>query len=138
MKKVFTVGVFDYFHFGHLRLFKRAKAFGDYLIVAVQDGDYIKKYKPEAEILYSTEQRIEMISELKTIDEVVIYYDVDEIVKHVDFNIFVVGSDQGHAGFMRAVEWCQANGREVVRLDRTKGISSSDIKKDFVKEKGRG
>lgn len=37
MKKVLTVGVFDYFHLGHLRLFKQAREYGDYLIVAVQE-----------------------------------------------------------------------------------------------------
>lgn len=46
MKKVITFGVYDYFHLGHLRLFENAKALGDYLVVAVQDEDYILKYKP--------------------------------------------------------------------------------------------
>ena len=48
MSKILTFGVYDYFHLGHLRLFKQCKNYGDYLIVAVQDGDYIKKYKPDA------------------------------------------------------------------------------------------
>lgn len=39
MKKVVTFGVYDYFHLGHLRLFKNARELGDYLIVAVQDGN---------------------------------------------------------------------------------------------------
>lgn len=43
MIKVLTVGVFDYFHYGHYKLFENAKKLGDYLIVAVQDGDYILK-----------------------------------------------------------------------------------------------
>lgn len=129
MKKVLTVGVFDYFHYGHLKLFMNAKNLGDYLIVAIQDGDYILKYKPEAKVLYSTEQRIELVDALKCVDETVVYYDVDEIVKSVDFDVFAIGGDQTHAGFMRAVEWCKQNGKEVIRLPRTPGISSSDIKK---------
>ena len=47
MKKVITFGVFDYFHLGHLRLFKQAKEYGDYLVVAVQDGECTKMYKPD-------------------------------------------------------------------------------------------
>lgn len=133
MKKVLTVGVFDYFHYGHLKLFKRAKKHGDYLIVAVQDGDYIKKYKPEADVLYSTTQRVELLNELKTIDEVVLYYDVDLIVKEIDFDVFVVGGDQKHKGFRDAIDWCELNGKEVVRLERTKGISSSSIKNNYLK-----
>ena len=130
MKKVLTVGVYDYFHLGHLRLFERAKKLGDYLIVAVQDGDFILKYKPDAKILYTTQQRIDMVSALRVVDEVVIYENVDEIVQKVDFDVFAVGGDQNHAGFQKAVAWCEANGKEVVRLERTPNICSSDIKKE--------
>lgn len=129
--KVLTVGVFDFFHYGHYKLFENAKKCGDYLIVAVQDGDYILKYKPDANVLYTTEQRLELVGALRSVDEVVVYYDVDQIVKEVDFDIFAVGGDQNHAGFMRAIEWCKEHGKEVVRLPRTQGISSSDIKKNL-------
>ncbi|MDO4869046.1 MAG: adenylyltransferase/cytidyltransferase family protein [Bacillota bacterium] len=128
MKKVFTVGVYDYFHLGHLRLFKRAKALGDYLIVAVQEGDFILKFKPEANVLYSTEERIELVEAIKYVDEVVTYEAIDEDIKKHDFDVFAIGGDQNHEGFQRAVKWCEENGREVVRLTRTEGISSTDIK----------
>jgi len=48
MKTVFTVGVFDLLHVGHILLFKHAKELGNRLVVAVQNGDVILKYKPEA------------------------------------------------------------------------------------------
>ena len=125
MKKVITVGVFDYFHLGHLRLFENAKKLGDYLIVAVQDGDCILKTKPNANILYSTEQRVDLVKALRVVDEVVIYQDVDTILPKVDFDVFAIGEDQTHAGFQRAVEWCRENGKEVVVIPRTEGISST-------------
>jgi cytidyltransferase-like protein len=128
MKKVITVGVFDYFHLGHLRLFENARKLGDYLIVAVQDGDCILKTKPDAQVLYSTEQRLELVKALRVVDEVIIYRDVDKTLPTVDFDVFAVGADQTHPGFQRAVEWCRAHGKEVVRLARTPGICSSDIK----------
>ena len=128
MKKVIPVGVFDYFHLGHLRLFENAKRLGDYLIVAVQDGDCILKTKPNAKILYSTEQRIGIVKALRMVDEVIIYEDVDKTIPQVDFDIFAVGGDQTHEGFQRAIKWCEENGKEVVRLSRTAGISSSQIK----------
>ena len=133
MKKVFTVGVFDYFHIGHLRLFENAKKYGDYLIVAVQDGDFILKYKPEANILYSTQQRIELVQALKIVDEVVVYKNVDDIIKQIDFDVWAIGGDQTHAGFQRALDWCRDNGKTVVRLPRTQGISSSQIKNELEK-----
>ena len=73
MTKILTFGVYDYFHLGHLRLFKQCKEHADYLIVAVQNGDYILKYKPEAKILYSTEERVEILNSIKEIDEVIVY-----------------------------------------------------------------
>lgn len=133
MKKVVTFGVFDYFHLGHLKLFENAKRLGDYLIVAVQDGDCILKTKPNANIFYTTEQRIELVSALKAVDEVVIYQDVDKSIRDIDFDVFAIGGDQVHEGFQRAVKWCEDNGKQVVRLKRTPGICSSEIKKELSK-----
>ena len=69
MSKILTFGVYDYFHLGHLRLFKQCKAYADYLIVAVQDGNYIKKFKPDAKVLYTTEERVEMLEALRIVDK---------------------------------------------------------------------
>lgn len=135
MKKVLTFGVFDYFHLGHLRLFENAKKLGDYLIVAVQDGEFILKYKPTAKIFYTTDQRIELINSLKVVDKVITYENVDETIKKVDFDVFAIGGDQMHEGFQRAIEWCEENGKEVVSLPRTPGICSSNIKNELEKGK---
>lgn len=112
-----------------MRLFEKAKKYGDYLIVAVQDGEFILKYKPTAKILYSTQERIDLVGALKVVDEVVIYENVDEIVRNISFDVFAVGGDQNHQGFLRAMQWCKENGKEVVKLPRTPGICSSEIKK---------
>ena len=65
MIRVLTFGVYDLLHIGHIQLFKNAKQLGDELIVAVQDGDYIKKYKPSAEMVFSTEERLFMGESIK-------------------------------------------------------------------------
>ena len=130
MTKIITFGVFDYFHLGHLRLFKQCKEHGDYLIVAVQDGDYILKFKPDAKIMYSTEERIEMISALKIVDEVITYDSISpEFLSAIDFDILALGEDHTAERFQMAAEWCIDNGKQVARLKRTQGICSSDIKK---------
>ena len=128
MKKVLTFGVYDMLHIGHMLLFKRAKALGDYLIVAVQDGDCILKYKPGTEMVYSTDERLYMVSTIRYVDEVVTYRDVDVDIKDIDFDVFAVGEDQKHAGFQRAIQWCRDNGKEVVVLTRTEGISSTMLR----------
>lgn len=128
MKKVFTVGVYDLLHIGHINLFKNARALGDELTVAVQTDECILKYKPEAKMVNSTEKRLFMVSSIRYVDHVVTYDDVDEIVKLVDFDIFAKGPDQIHAGFQRATEWCKAHGKEVVVIPRTEGISSTMLR----------
>ena len=128
MKKVFTVGVYDLIHIGHVNLFRRARELGDKLIVAVQSSDVVFKYKPKSKLVYSTEERMYMVKAIRYVDEVVSYEGVDEIVKHVDFDVFVTGPDQTHEGFQKAIYWCKEHGKEVVVLPRTEGISSSWLK----------
>lgn len=135
MKKILTFGVFDYFHIGHLRLFKQCKEFADHLIVAVQDGDYILKYKPGTNILYSTEERVEILSSLKIVDEVVIYDSVSpETLEKIDFDILALGEDHKGERFDAVTKWCNEHGKSVVRLKRTPGICSSDIKQNIYKK----
>lgn len=129
MNKILTFGVYDYFHIGHLRLFEQCKKYGDYLIVAVQNGDYILKFKPDARILYSTQERVDMISALRVVDEVVVYETVGvEALERIDFDILALGEDHIGGRFDDVVDWCNYHNKRVVRLKRTPGICSSDIK----------
>lgn len=134
MKKVLTFGVYDMLHIGHILLFKRAKELGDWLTVAVQDGDFIQKYKPGTEMVYSTEERLYMVSTIRYVDEVVTYRDVDLDIQQLDFDVFAVGQDQRHPGFQRAMQWCRDHGKEVVIIPRTEGISSTMLR-DYSKTK---
>lgn len=110
MMKIFLVGVFDLFHYGHLRLFQQAKkntAADAFLTVAVQRDSAILKYKPEARIVYNENIRREMVAAIRDVDATVFYTDVDKAVEENDFDIFCIGEDQSHAGFRRAAEWCE-------------------------------
>lgn len=133
-KTILTVGVYDMLHIGHILLFKRAKELGDKLIVAVQDGDVILKYKPGTKMVYTTEERMYMVSTIKYVDEVVVYRDVDTDIQHINFDVFAKGPDQVHEGFQRAVEWCKVNGKDVVVIPRTEGISST-LLREYSKTK---
>ena len=134
MSKVLTFGVYDMLHIGHILLFKHAKEMGDELIVAVQDGDCILKYKPGTKMVYTTEERLYMVSTIRYVDQVVTYEDVDKDIQHIDFDIFVKGPDQSHAGFQRAVEWCKTHGKQVIVIPRTEGISST-LLREYSKER---
>lgn len=118
-------------HIGHILLFKHAKELFHEdcrLIVAVQDGDYILKYKPNTKMVYTTEERLFMVSTIKYVDEVVVYKDVDKDITQIDFDVFAKGPDQNHAGFQRAIEWCKNNRKHVVEIPRTEGISSTMLR----------
>ena len=94
MKKIFTFGVFDYFHLGHLRLFKQAREHGDYLTVAVQDDECVKIYKPVQKLLYTTEERVELVQAIRFVDSVVIYQhmNAETIVIKILVNIALIDS----------------------------------------------
>ena len=136
MKRILTVGVFDLLHWGHFELFRRCKELagdGGELVVAVQEDTFVTKYKPQAKLVCDWDRRVRMIRALRYVDAVVPYGDVDESIKKLDFTTFVVGPDQCHAGFQRAMQWCRDNGREVVVLERTQGISSSQLRAGGLK-----
>ena len=134
MTKILTFGVYDYFHIGHLRLFKQCKEHADYLIVAVQDGDYILKFKPDARVLYSTEERVEILEGLRVVDEVVVYDTVGvSALEKIDFDILALGEDHKGGRFDEVENWCNEHGKKVVRLKRTPGICSSEIKNTLSK-----
>ena len=130
MKTVVTFGVYDLLHWGHFELFRRCKEYageGGKLIVAIQSDEWVTKFK-DVNLTYTWDQRAKMIASLRYVDEVVPYTAVDETIKTLEFDTFICGPDQAHAGFQRAKEWCVENGREVFVMPRTEGISSSQIR----------
>lgn len=127
--RILTFGVFDYFHLGHLRLFKQCKQLAECLIVAVQNGDYIKKYKPEANVLYTTEERVEILESIREVNEVCVYDECNiKTLSNINFDILALGEDHIGDRFDEMEQWCQNNGKSVVRLKRTQGISSTKLK----------
>jgi cytidyltransferase-like protein len=124
-KKVISVGVFDFFHLGHLNVLEAARSCGDYLIVGVHDDKLNTK---GVDFLYSLEERMRFVKSLACVDEVVPYERVDLLVKNTNFDVFAHGPDQNHQYFQEAFEWCGANQKEVVTLERTDGISSTKLR----------
>jgi len=124
MTKVITYGTYDLLHYGHIRLLERAKALGDYLIVGVT-ADGFDQARGKINVQQSLMERIEAVKSTGLADEIVVEeYEGQKIddIKRYDVDIFTVGSDwKGHFDYLS--EFCK-----VVYLDRTEGISSSEIR----------
>ncbi len=127
MKKVITYGTYDLFHYGHQRLLERAKDLGDYLIVGVTADDFDKQ-RGKINVKQSLMERIESVRATGLADEIIIEeYEGQKIddIKRYGVDIFTVGSDWvGHFDYLN--EYC-----DVVYLERTEGVSSSDIRSKY-------
>jgi len=124
--RVITYGTYDLLHWGHIRLLKRAKAQGDYLIVALSSDEFNEKKGKRA--YHSYEERRMMLEAIRYVDLVIPEDSWDQKgddVKKYQVDKFVIGDDwEGKFDFLK--EDC-----EVIYLPRTEGISTTKIKKDL-------
>lgn len=123
MKRVITYGTFDVLHFGHVNLLRRAKALGDYLIVALSSDEFnlIKNKKS----YYTYEQRKSIIEACRYVDLVIPednWEQKTDDIKKYQIDVFVMGDDwKGKFDFLK--DCC-----EVVYLPRTPDVSSTMTK----------
>lgn len=128
MKRILTYGTYDLLHYGHIRLLKRAKELGDYLIVAVSTDEFnaIKGKKS----YHDYETRKKMVESIRYVDLVIPENTWEQKVQDIiDYKIDVVvmGNDWiGSDKFDYLKQYC-----EVIYLDRTEGISTTKIKEDL-------
>ena len=127
MNKVITYGTFDLFHFGHLELLRRAKGLGNFLVVAVSTDEFnIKKGK---KCIYPFKHRIKIVEAIKYVDKVIPENNWeqkrDDILSN-NIQIFTIGDDW-KGEFDELENIC-----DIIYIDRTRGISTSDLKDNLV------
>lgn len=126
MTKVITYGTFDLLHYGHTNLLKRAKDLGDYLIVGVTAEAY-DMARGKINVKQSLSERIENVRETGLADEIIVEeYEGQKIddIRRYGADIFAIGSDwKGKFDYLS--DYCK-----VVYLDRTKGISSTELRSE--------
>ena len=129
MKRVITYGTFDLFHEGHVRILRRAKALGDYLVVAISSDEF-NQLKGKKSVM-SYEQRKEVVEAIRYVDLVIPEHDWEQKINDVqkyDIDVFVMGDDwTGKFDFLK--DYC-----EVVYLPRTENISTTMIKEKLNKK----
>ena len=128
MKRILTYGTFDLLHYGHIRLLKRAKALGDYLIVALSTDEFNELKGKKAYHNYETRKL--MLEAIRYVDLVIPEENWEQKindVKEYKADVVVMGSDwAGSDRFNYLTDYC-----EVVYLDRTEGISTTKIKEEL-------
>ena len=126
MTRVITYGTFDLFHDGHRRLLERAKTLGDDLIVGVTTDNYDDS-RGKLNVQQSLMQRIRNVQDSGLADEIIIEeYEGQKVqdIQKYKVDIFAIGSDWlGKFDYLN--DYC-----DVVYLDRTKGVSSTQLRNE--------
>ncbi|WP_407320615.1 glycerol-3-phosphate cytidylyltransferase [Isoptericola halotolerans] len=123
MKRVITYGTYDLLHYGHIELLRRARALGDYLIVALSTDEFNAGKGKKS--YFSFEDRRRMLEAIRHVDLVIpenTWEQKAEDIKLYHVDTFVIGDDWA-GKFDELKEHC-----EVVYLERTPEISTTQIK----------
>ncbi len=128
MKRVITYGTFDLLHYGHINLLRRARALGDYLIVALST-DTFNRVEKNKKCYFSYEERKLLLEAIRYVDLVIPEENweqkrTDVHLYHVD--TFVMGDD-----WTGKFDFLKEEGCDVVYLPRTPEISTTQIKQDL-------
>jgi glycerol-3-phosphate cytidylyltransferase len=132
VKRVLTYGTYDLLHYGHVRLLKRARALGDYLVVGLSTDDFNEGKGKQA--FHDYETRKEMLESIRFVDLVIpesCWEQKLEDVKKYHIDVVVMGDDwSGSERFEYLKDHC-----ELVFLSRTDGVSTTEIKENLGGEK---
>ena len=127
-KLVFTNGVFDILHVGHVRYLEQARTLGDVLLVAINSDAAVRELKGEGRPLMNQDERAEILAALRTVDYVTIFDDISprSLIARLLPDVLVKGGDYA-LDEIHGREEVEAAGGRVVSLPFVKGASSSRI-----------
>ncbi len=125
---VFTNGVFDILHPGHIRYLRQARALGDVLVVGLNGDASVRRNKGPERPINSQDERAEILAALEPVDAVVIFNEdtPDQIIKAVQPDVLVKGADWAEDAIVGR-DTVEARGGRVVRVPVEQGFSTSAI-----------
>ena len=128
LKLVFTNGVFDILHVGHVRYLEQGRVLGDKLLVAINSDASARKLKGEGRPLINQDERAEILAALRTVDYVAIFDDISprSLIACLSPDVLVKGGDYA-LDEIHGREEVEAAGGRVVSLPFVEGVSSSGI-----------
>ena len=127
-KVVFTNGVFDLIHFGHVDYLSKAKSLGDILIVGLNSDDSVKRIKGDKRPILKQEERAFILSNLKPVDYVVLFDDdtPEKLISEIIPDILVKGADWAVEKIV-GKEIVEKNGGKVMNIEFVNDQSTSKI-----------
>jgi rfaE bifunctional protein nucleotidyltransferase chain/domain len=125
---VFTNGVFDLLHPGHVRYLRRARALGDALVVGVNTDRSVRAIKGETRPVTPEGERAEILAALACVDVVVLFDEETpyELIRRVQPDVLVKGADWSEAS-MIGRDIVEARGGRVIRIPFETGYSTTSI-----------
>ncbi len=125
---VFTNGVFDLLHVGHVRYLASARAQGDVLVVAINSDQTVSKLKGEGRPVISESERAEILAALRCVDYVTIFDDMSprSLIAELLPDVLVKGGDYG-LDEIHGREEVEAAGGKVISLPFVQGASTSTV-----------
>lgn len=135
----YTQGVYDMFHIGHLNILNHAKELCEYLVVGINSDTLVQSYKHKTPVICE-EERMEIVRNIKAVDEVVLAETLDKKIQHdkIGFDVIFIGSDwKGNPRWETTKDEMREINVDVVFLPHTDGITSTilrSVKKSQVEE----
>jgi len=128
VKLVFTNGVFDILHVGHVRYLEEARALGDALVVAINSDRTVRDLKGAGRPLMNQNERAEILAALRATSYVTVFDDVSprSLIAALSPDVLVKGGDYA-LDEIHGREEVEAAGGRVVSLPFVEGVSSSAI-----------
>jgi rfaE bifunctional protein nucleotidyltransferase chain/domain len=125
---VFTNGVFDLLHVGHVRYLAAARALGDALVVAINSDRTVRELKGDRRPVINESERAEVLAALRFVTYVTVFDDVSprRLIAGLLPDVLVKGGDYG-LDEIHGREEVEAAGGEVISLPFVDGASTSTI-----------
>jgi D-beta-D-heptose 7-phosphate kinase/D-beta-D-heptose 1-phosphate adenosyltransferase len=125
---VFTNGVFDLLHVGHVRYLAQARALGDALVVAINSDRTVRELKGPERPLFAQHERAEILAGLRDVDYVVVFDDISPraTIKELLPDVLVKGGDY-QLNEIHGREEVEAAGGEVISLPFVPGASTTSV-----------
>jgi len=132
---VFTNGVFDLLHVGHVRYLEQARALGDALLVAINSDRTVRELKGLDRPIFNEAERAEILAALRCVDYVTVFDNISprSLITELLPDVLVKGGDY-QLDQIHGREEVEAAGGKVISLPFVEGASTTDIIKKAIRE----